>query len=97
MPVLRGEALMADTETGTTHHSEGTWHETVIECPETGEKYGPGAEEATCPNWCPYCGEDAKDAAHSVSEDYGEISCDYTTMSTWRYCPGCGKQAGEIQ
>ena len=91
---MSGDADHADSDA---HVVEGTWHETVVECPETGEEYGPGADEPDRPRRCPYCGEDASDGAHRVSEYYGEVFCDYTTMSTWRYCPGCSKTAGAIQ
>lgn len=79
---------MKDERTAYRHINRGTGPETRTFCPRDGEEYGPGGySEYT---FCPYCGGDAHDGSHRVDRDIGEVFCDHTSQSTYRYCPNCG-------
>lgn len=84
-------------DAGTAHTVTGTETETVVECPQTGHQYGPGAQPETSANWCPYCSADVKDEDHRVARRFSEVFCDRTPMSSWRYCPGCGEEVDHDQ
>lgn len=74
------------------HRVEGVELNTVVRCPETEKAYGPGTVDPTEPRYCPYCSGPATDGSHRLATRFDEVFCDKTTMSTWRYCPGCGAE-----
>lgn len=78
------------------HHVESVAEDTFIHCPEIGATYGPGTEDQTTPTYCPYCSDRATDASHRIAMSRDEVFCDHTTMSTWRYCPGCGEEVSDL-
>lgn len=83
--------MNSDQQRGLTHHVSGVESDTAVSCSITGVAYGPGSDGEELPNFCPYCGHIATDGSHRIDPDIDEVFCDRTTMSTWRYCPGCGE------
>lgn len=45
--------------------------------------------------FCPYCGGDIYDDNHERLPDIPEVRCPATTMSTPRFCVGCGMEVDE--
>lgn len=74
------------------HRSSGVGAETRVYCPEDAEWFGPHPDASFDVDFCPYCGADATDEDHRVDGVIGEVFCENTIMSTWRYCPSCGEQ-----
>lgn len=73
-----------------THRVEGTGEDTRVVCHHNNVTYGPHADAKSGMAFCPYCGKRAV-GEHEADDDLGEVFCPDTTMSTWRYCPGCGE------
>lgn len=78
------------SQTGTQCTVEGVFEETKVVCGHDGGAYGPGGDRM--PQQCPYCGGNARGGDHRIIEDGDEVTCEKTTMSTYRYCPGCGTE-----
>lgn len=83
----------ADLEGGSSHeHSiRGVGDETRVDCGRDKTIYGPHPDALKNFQYCPYCGADAQDDEHRLHAGGGEVFCENTVMSTYRYCPGCGE------
>lgn len=78
---------------GVHHHVYGVGEKTKVECPIEDRAYGPGGSFQV--DYCPYCSADVTDDDHRVDFGVSEVFCDNTSMSTYRYCPGCGTEVSD--
>lgn len=79
---------------GALHYVDGVGADTRVRCPNNdGDWFGPHEDADHEPAYCPYCGAESDEGAHWVHDDGREVDCPNSTMSTYRYCPGCGEEA----
>lgn len=74
----------------TPHRRRGVMEDTRVLCERDGATYGPADGADSDMGFCPYCGMQVMSGDHRLDEDLGEVFCEQTTMSTYRFCPGCG-------
>lgn len=84
-----------ERETPVLHRCDGTGGETQTYCPSFGEWVGPHPDASFNVVYCPYCGDSVTDDDHRVDREVGEVFCEHTGQSTWRYCPRCGVTVDE--
>jgi hypothetical protein len=79
-------------EAAAPHETAGVGEETRVRCPKDGALYGPHPDSTEPFHYCPYCGDGVDDEQHDAQTVDGEVFCEKTIMSTYRYCPGCGAE-----
>jgi len=83
--------MRSDQQTDEVEHVvRGVGDETRVGCGRRDLMYGPHPDAIENMRYCPYCGAKAWEGDHGPSIVAGEVFCPDSSMSTYRYCPGCG-------
>lgn len=72
------------------HEIRGVGGDTRVDCGRNETIYGPHPDAIAQMLYCPHCGNEIDDGTHDPAAIPGEVFCPNTSISAYRYCPGCG-------